>query len=477
MGDENIKYVPEGVFLVCDKGDIPTQLICDPEPINLYSVKYADENDRKPILNIQPFGTCKVLGGPCVPPLLTWTKLKEDVRLHGFKPLLETSECICAAGGKITIFLDEYAAYLAAENNSESAFVSESISSNILGFAGLGLFAPALEMLMPGITEGVGRGIKKGAEGTWNFFTHDMWQADTWRGLGRMAVVAGVYGMNASKPAGSIQSDMMLRSLDNRFGTSFVQTRDGLATGIERGVTHAIEDVRRGNWGEVGESIGQVEYAVAEAVVGSKGAGLAVKGATAATRMAIGAERLARLAAAASRVMERLKSVSGIVRIGRRVARRTGYKGFGGDIVLDADRTTTVIGKFDDVVDGGGTREILNLPDGSFTRGGANNGGINILDIPTAEYDDLIRTYGDDLGKEMFWERYNQPFLEDSFRRGDNVRLLSNPSNPANRTGFYNRELREIEGYTDASGTRVPGLAERYGYVYDPATDSYVRRR
>lgn len=323
MGDENIKYVPEGVFLVCDKGDIPTQLICDPDPINLYSVKYADENDRKPILNVQPFGTCKVLGGPCVPPLLTWTKLKEDVRLHGFKPLLETSECICAAGGKITIFLDEYAAYLAAENNSESDFVSESISSNILGFVGLGPLAPALEMLAPGITEGVGRGIKKGAEGTWNFLTHDMWQADTWKGLGRMAVVAGVYGMNANQPAGSIQSDMMLRSLDNRFGTSFVQTRDGLATGIERGVTHAIEDVRRGNWGEVGESIGQIEYAVAEAVVGSKGAGLAVKGATAATRLAIGAERLAQLAAAASRVMERLKSVTGIVRIGTAVRRIT----------------------------------------------------------------------------------------------------------------------------------------------------------
>lgn len=155
---------------------------------------------------------------------------------------------------------------------------------------------------------------------------------------------------------------------------------------------------------------------------------------------------------------------------------RIEYPGFGGDILTNPNRTTTVIGKFNDTVDGAGTQRILDLPEGSFTRGGENNGGVNILDIPSDRYEGLIRDYGEVEGKEIFWREYNQPFLEESFQRGDDVRLLSDPNAPANRTGFYERELREIEGYTDANGNHVPGLAERYGYEYDPHTNTYRRR-
>lgn len=153
-----------------------------------------------------------------------------------------------------------------------------------------------------------------------------------------------------------------------------------------------------------------------------------------------------------------------------------GYSGFGGDINCPANKTTTVIGKFVDPVTGAGTKEILNMPDGSFTRGGENNGGVNILDLPSDQYQALLDTYGETAGKEKFWEKYNQPFLEDSFKRGDNVRLLSDPDAPANRTGFYERELKEIEGYTDANGNQVPGLKDKYGYDYDPVTHTYKKR-
>ena len=252
MSDENKKYVPELVFLVCDKGTIPTQLICDPQEINIYSVRFADENDNKPLANIPSFGACKV-GGTCEPPPgLKWIKLKEDVTLHGFKPLLEDSECLCPKGGIIKIFFDKYAAELAAENNSESDFVKEPISSMALGLLGSGL----LGMIFPDYRDGVGRGLKKGAEGTWNFLTHDMWQAETWKGLGKMAVIGGVYLSNANKPLGTLQSDTMLRSLDSRYGTDFTQTRDALVTGVGGAVENAVENVRRGNWGEVGEDVG-----------------------------------------------------------------------------------------------------------------------------------------------------------------------------------------------------------------------------
>ena len=72
-----------------------------------------------------------------------------------------------------------------------------------------------------------------------------------------------------------------------------------------------FEDVLGGNCSEVGESVGQIEYAVVEAVVGTKGAGLALKGAKAATVAAVGAQRLAQIAAATSRVMQRMRGVSG----------------------------------------------------------------------------------------------------------------------------------------------------------------------
>ena len=154
---------------------------------------------------------------------------------------------------------------------------------------------------------------------------------------------------------------------------------------------------------------------------------------------------------------------------------KTSYLGFGGDIILDPNKTTTVIGKFIDPIDGFGTQEILKMPDGSFTRGEVNKGGINILDIPSDKYEGLLRDFGPDIGKEMFWDQYNQPFLENAFKNGDNVRVLSDPHNPANRTGFYERELREIDGYKDIHGKDIPGLAERYGYKYDPLTNTYIK--
>ncbi|MDQ2771450.1 MAG: hypothetical protein M3Y54_13240 [Bacteroidota bacterium] len=41
------------------------------------------------------------------------------------------------------------------------------------------------------------------------------------------------------------------------------------------------------------------------------------------------------------------------------------------------------------------------------------------------------------------------------------------------RTSTYARELDNIQGYTDAAGNRVPGLAELHGYTYNPATATY----
>lgn len=137
-----------------------------------------------------------------------------------------------------------------------------------------------MHAVAPDFVEGAGRGFKKGAEGTYNFLKSlgtSEGREQLLTGLGNMAVIGGVYLSNASNPLGTLQSDMMLRSLDARYKTNFTQTRDALVTGVGGAVENAAENVRRGNWGEVGEDVGQIQYAVVEAVVGTKGAGLALR--------------------------------------------------------------------------------------------------------------------------------------------------------------------------------------------------------
>jgi|GEM_PF-3547374 len=174
------------------------------------------------------------------------------------------------------------------------------------------------------------------------------------------------------------------------------------------------------------------------------------------------------------------------------------YAGHGGDIVMDPSKTTTFLGKFDDGGDlDAGTRFFLGsdkpfvegLPEGSFSRGvgdGTNPNGMNSLDLPNDEYMAIINRHmeiqknlpenaglsakeleskGWQAGNEEFWKTYNEPFLEDAFIRGDNVRLLSDPKTKA--TGMYGRELDMING--------PDGLAAKYGYYYDEAAATYKK--
>jgi hypothetical protein len=320
MSDENKKYVPEGVFLVCDMGATPSQLIASPRKINLYGPMMATDADNKFTSNILPFGVCKKLQAPCAFGCVQWTKVKSgNVFANGEKPLLEDSEALCPAGqGKIKIFFDKYEADLANENNNESAFVSEEISSSILGGILTTPFGNIIDLFCDDddkFTEGVGRGFKKGLEGTWNFLTNDMWKGETWEGLGKMVVIGAAY----SGPMGLFMGETHLQNLDKALGTDFVQTKDALVEGVDNAASNAWEDVKRGNMGEVGESVGQIQYAVVEAVVGTKGAGLVVKGLSTGAKALIGAERLAALSAKISKFANALKQgVLSVVKVGRK---------------------------------------------------------------------------------------------------------------------------------------------------------------
>jgi hypothetical protein len=167
------------------------------------------------------------------------------------------------------------------------------------------------------------------------------------------------------------------------------------------------------------------------------------------------------------------------------------YGGYGGDIVGLIGKTTTVLGKWKDEITGYGTKWILNLPEGVFTRGKQNLGGVNILDIPSNEYnallvknidkykalghtDEIAKRLSREDGLEEFWVKYNFPFLEDAFKRGDNVRLLSDFTDSRNLTGFYKREIEAIQG-SIKNGVKEMGLAEKYGYKFNASTFSYEK--
>lgn len=318
MSDTDKKYVPEGVYLVCDKGQMASQLLANPERnVTIYGAKKCTEADNKFEQNILPFGSCKTCG-TCKFAKIEWTKTKQGVKAKGSYALLEHSEGICKEGqGVIKIYFDEYLADLANENNNESAFVKESISSEILGDSLTFPFGRLIDLFCDDdnkFTEGVGRGFKKGMEGTWNFLTSDMWKADTWKGMGKLAVIGVTY---SSPVTGGLMGDTSLQALDNTFGTDFKQTKDNLVEGVKKTAGNAWEDVKRGNMGEVGESYGQLQYAIVEALAGTKGAGLALKGATTGAKALIGAERLAQVAVTASNWMSKLKAGAlGLVKVG-----------------------------------------------------------------------------------------------------------------------------------------------------------------
>jgi hypothetical protein len=200
------------------------------------------------------------------------------------------------------------------------------------------------------------------------------------------------------------------------------------------------------------------------------------------------------------------------------------YIGYGGDILMLEDRATTVLGKFyvgitDDGISyflGDAKRGILGFPPGIVSRGVGKTlkiNSMNFLDLPAIDFDGIIvrnikyevdNFFGslqdlsmirpentideiknilrskypqatasdiDDIvargikkGSDEFWDTYNLPFLEDAFKRGDNVRLISDP---ASATFTFERELKAIEGPS--------GFASKYGYSFNSTLKSFVK--
>lgn len=181
------------------------------------------------------------------------------------------------------------------------------------------------------------------------------------------------------------------------------------------------------------------------------------------------------------------------------------HTGFGGDLAMDVDKTTTVLGKFIEIETNPdlGTRYFLGsqttdtkvpgFPDGSFARGEGkdpNPDGMSFLDIAEKDYMEImdknielqrnspenkgkteeeIEKIGTDFGNDEFWDKYNAPFLEDAFIRGDNIRLVSDTIKY--NTGTYVKEIDTISG-----DSKNIGLAQKYNYIYHSTTKTYIKQ-
>ena len=62
------KLVPEGAFLVCDKGTIPSQIKSSSmEEVSIYGETVITEADKVFMVNFQPLGLCACTQGkPCL---------------------------------------------------------------------------------------------------------------------------------------------------------------------------------------------------------------------------------------------------------------------------------------------------------------------------------------------------------------------------------------------------------------------------
>ena len=101
----NQKYVPDGCWLRCDKGTVPTQLKVTHSPkASIYGDNIATEADKDFNVNVMPFGVCSVTQKACVMQPLYWDKCREGVKVDGKKLVVQEAHLVCAVGGQAGIF-------------------------------------------------------------------------------------------------------------------------------------------------------------------------------------------------------------------------------------------------------------------------------------------------------------------------------------------------------------------------------------
>ncbi|MNE29055.1 hypothetical protein D3C80_1225230 [compost metagenome] len=138
----------------------------------------------------------------------------------------------------------------------------------------------------------------------------------------------------------------------------------------------------------------------------------------------------------------------------------------GNNIGFTPDKTTTITGTLDDVnlVASRGFNPDNSL-NGITAASAPNVGGINILRSPLwgqikNKYKTMVNgkpVYDWTKIADEFWETVNKPWLDAAISRGDNIRLVSSPTNP--KAIFVTDDLGEF--ILDAGGNKIKSIFGR----------------
>ena len=140
------------------------------------------------------------------------------------------------------------------------------------------------------------------------------------------------------------------------------------------------------------------------------------------------------------------------------------YSGFGGDLPCPLDKTTTVIGLYTPTPSTGTKWFIdIGIYKGGMPPNNSNPGGLCILNLPPGQYT----------------EQKNWDWLIHAANRGDNIRLVSDPANPATiwKNGIPPGQSGH-NGLKTVTGKEIDILENhilenQLGYVFDPVTSTY----
>ncbi|NME72949.1 hypothetical protein, partial [Flammeovirga aprica] len=133
------------------------------------------------------------------------------------------------------------------------------------------------------------------------------------------------------------------------------------------------------------------------------------------------------------------------------------YSGFGGDIKCPLDKTTTLIGLYGDKSKKIGTSYFIDIGLYKNNLSPNNNpGGINVLNI---------------IG--WTWKK-NKEWLENAIKRGDAIRIISDPSHP--RTIWKNGIPPGKKGFNGKKTVTAKEIyiLEKHGYSFDSTTSTYI---
>lgn len=101
-------YVVSGANVKCDMGTVAAPLrILPNRRVKAKGKAKANISDCLPMVNIGPFGVCKMTRLPCMPNCRTWLNGKNNVLVQGVPALMEDAVAVCMTGAGILELEDD----------------------------------------------------------------------------------------------------------------------------------------------------------------------------------------------------------------------------------------------------------------------------------------------------------------------------------------------------------------------------------